>query len=214
TFDECNSQYSEDNSELKSYVRDESDDGSEVGAQSHSQEVMDYMNGIGDALDDHINDKIFIVAKDFGVRPAFLYPTQVAGVVSLGVPHAPFGPRKFHIELPKGFYINRWKEPGRAEADFARPDAKTVVKNVYVLFSRSEIPIASEGQEIMDIVSPSTPLPSWFTDDDLSVYGALYEKSGFLNSLKVSYSKNQPIHKWTDRSRSIYKKNSLCTRVV
>nr|GEU82607.1 bifunctional epoxide hydrolase 2-like isoform X1 [Tanacetum cinerariifolium] len=79
---------------------------------------------------------------------------------------------------------------------------------------KSEIPIASEWQEIMDIVSPSTHLPSWFTDDDRSVYGALYEKSGFLNSLKVPYSKNQPIHKWTDRSRSIYKKNSLCTRVV
>ncbi|GKD93778.1 bifunctional epoxide hydrolase 2-like protein, partial [Tanacetum coccineum] len=148
-------------------------------------------------------DKIFIVAKDFGVRPAFLfallYPARVAGVVSLGVPHAPFGPRKFQIELPERFYISRWKEPGRAEADFARLDAKTVVRNVYILFSRSEIPIASEGQEIMDIVSPSTPLPSWFTEDDLSVYGALYEKSGFLNSLKVPYRSADEVYDIADQ---------------
>nr|GEU88484.1 bifunctional epoxide hydrolase 2-like [Tanacetum cinerariifolium] len=148
-------------------------------------------------------DTTLKVAKDFGVRPAFLfallYPTRVARVVSLGVPHALFGPRKFHIELPKGFYINRWKEPGRAEVDFARLDAKTVVKNVYILFARSEIPIASEGQEIMDIVSQSTPLPSWFTDDDLSVYVALYEKSGFLNSLKVPYRSADEVYDIADQ---------------
>ncbi|GKE15161.1 bifunctional epoxide hydrolase 2-like protein, partial [Tanacetum coccineum] len=118
-------------------------------------------------------DEIFIVAKDFGVRPAFLfallYPTRVAGVVSLGVPHAPFGPRKFHIELPKGFYINRWKEPGRAEADFARLDAKIVV------------------------------CTSCFLEDDLSVYGALYEKSGFLNSLKVPYRSADEVYDIADQ---------------
>lgn len=55
------------------------------------------------------------------------------------------------------------------------------------MFSRNEIPIAKEGQEIMDLVEPSTPLPSWFTDDDLSAYGDLYEKSGFQTSLSVPY---------------------------
>ncbi|GJT20307.1 retrotransposon protein, putative, ty1-copia subclass [Tanacetum coccineum] len=79
------------------------------------------------------------------------------------------------------------KEPGRAEADFGRLDAKTVVRNIYILFSKSEIPIAPENQEIMDLVEPSTPLPSWFTEDDLAVYGALYEKSGFQTALQVPY---------------------------
>ncbi|GJV28723.1 hypothetical protein Tco_1385171 [Tanacetum coccineum] len=43
---------SEDDSESKSDVGDNYDDGthgSEVGAQSHSHGVMDFMNGIGDA---------------------------------------------------------------------------------------------------------------------------------------------------------------------
>lgn len=77
--------------------------------------------------------------------------------------------------------------PGRAEADFGRFDAKTVVRNIYILFSKSELPIASENQEIMDLVEPSTPLPPWFTEDDLAVYGSLYEKSGFCTALKVPY---------------------------
>ena len=79
------------------------------------------------------------------------------------------------------------QEPGRAEADFGRLDAKTVVRNVYILFSRSDIPIAAENQEIMDLVDASTPLPPWFTEEDLATYGALYEKSGFQTALKVPY---------------------------
>ncbi|XP_076885432.1 epoxide hydrolase 2-like isoform X3 [Bidens hawaiensis] len=154
--------------------------------------------GISDMVDDLLAiidslaiDKIFIICKDAGVWPAYVftlrYPTRVTGVIALGVPHMPFGRPKFLTELPEGFYINRWREPGRAEADFGRLDAKTVVRNVYILFSRDEIPIANQNQEIMDIVDESTPLPPWFTEEDLSAYGSLYEKSGFLNPLKVPY---------------------------
>ncbi|KAM0072588.1 putative soluble epoxide hydrolase [Helianthus debilis subsp. tardiflorus] len=55
------------------------------------------------------------------------------------------------------------------------------------MFSKSEIPIASENQEIMDLVDPSAPLPSWFTEEDLSAYGDLYHKSGFQTPLQVPY---------------------------
>ncbi|KAM3748098.1 hypothetical protein ACB098_05G082900 [Castanea mollissima] len=135
--------------------------------------------------------KVFLIAKDFGARPAYLFanlhPERVLGVVTMGVPYLPPGPTTFHKYLPEGFYISRWREPGRAEADFGRFDAKTVVRNIYILFSKSEIPIAAENQEIMDLVDPSTSLPPWFTEDDLAAYGALYEKSGFLTALQVPY---------------------------
>ncbi|KAF5728927.1 bifunctional epoxide hydrolase 2 isoform X2 [Tripterygium wilfordii] len=135
--------------------------------------------------------KVFVVAKDFGVRPAYfftlLHTERVMGVVTLGVPCVPPGPSSYHKFLPEGFYISRWREPGRAEADFARLDAKTVVRNIYILFSKSEIPIAAENQEIMDLVDTSTPLPPWFTEEDLATYGASYEKSGFRTALKVPY---------------------------
>jgi len=61
------------------------------------------------------------------------------------------------------------------------------VKNVYILFSRSEIPIANENQEIKDLVEPDTPLPAWFTEEDLAIYGALYENSGFQTALQIPY---------------------------
>ncbi|KAK3018863.1 hypothetical protein RJ639_004428, partial [Escallonia herrerae] len=54
-------------------------------------------------------------------------------------------------DLPEGFYVSRWKQPGRAEADFSWFDVKTVLRNIYILFSRSEMPIAQKDQEIMDI---------------------------------------------------------------
>ncbi|XP_011047830.1 PREDICTED: bifunctional epoxide hydrolase 2-like isoform X1 [Populus euphratica] len=137
--------------------------------------------------------KVVLVAKDFGAKPAYLFallhPERVLGVVTLGVPFIPPGPgpSQYQKYLPEGFYISRWKTPGRAEADFGRLDAKTVVRNIYILFSRSEIPIAAENQEIMDLVDLSTPLPPWFTEEDLATYGALYEKSGFQTALQVPY---------------------------
>ncbi|GKB96905.1 MULE transposase domain-containing protein [Tanacetum coccineum] len=60
TFDECNSQYSDNNSESNSDIGDESDDGCEVAAQSHSQGVMDFMNDVGDASDEDADDKVRI----------------------------------------------------------------------------------------------------------------------------------------------------------
>ncbi|CAJ2678502.1 bifunctional epoxide hydrolase 2-like protein [Trifolium pratense] len=151
-------------------------------------DLLDDLLAILDAL---ALSKVFLVGKDFGVRPAYLFsilhPERVSGVITLGIPYVPPGPSMFHKFLPEGFYILRWRKPGRAEADFGRFDAKTVVRNVYILFSKSEIPIANENQEIMDLVAPDTPLPSWFSEDDLATYGALYEKSGFQTALQVPY---------------------------
>ncbi|ERM95227.1 hypothetical protein AMTR_s00009p00267980 [Amborella trichopoda] len=79
------------------------------------------------------------------------------------------------------------QEPGRAEADFGRLDVETVIRNIYILFSGSELPVASENEEIMDLVQPSTPLPNWFTEEDLSAYASLYKKSGFRFALQVPY---------------------------
>ncbi|KAJ4980442.1 hypothetical protein NE237_031279 [Protea cynaroides] len=135
--------------------------------------------------------KAFLIGKDFGAFPANLFavifPERVSGVVTMGVPYIPAGSSSLFKQLPEGFYILRWQEPGRAEADFGRLDVKTVVRNIYILFSGSELPIAGEDQEIMDLVDPSSPLPPWFTEEDLAVYATLYEKSGFRTALQVPY---------------------------
>ncbi|KAL5730516.1 hypothetical protein ACHQM5_003323 [Ranunculus cassubicifolius] len=153
------------------------------------------------SFDDYVDDvlnilgcldisKAFFVGKDFGVWPVYLlslfHSERVLGIVNLGVPFIPPSARKLH-QLPEGSYMSRWKEPGRAEADFGRFDVKTVVRNIYILFARSVIPIAEKNGEIMDLVEPSTPLPSWFTEEDLASYSSLYEKSGLYGPLQVPY---------------------------
>ncbi|KAF4387253.1 hypothetical protein G4B88_020268 [Cannabis sativa] len=143
------------------------------------QDLIDDVVGLLDSLT--IN-KAFLVGKDFGAFPAYLvaavHPERVSGVVTLGIPYILPGTNSIQNHLlPEGFYVARWQIPGRAEADFGRFDVKSVVRNIYTLFSRSEIPVANESQEIMDLFDPSTPLPSWFSEEDLSVYASLYEKS-------------------------------------
>ncbi|KAL1560188.1 hypothetical protein AAHA92_10438 [Salvia divinorum] len=107
--------------------------------------------------------KAFVIGKDFGAIVAYLFalfhPHRVCGVITMGVPYLPIStPISFTDHLPEGFYVARWQKPGRAEADFGRFDNKTVVRNVYILFSQ-----------------------------DLANYGSLYENSGFQTALKVPY---------------------------
>ncbi|XP_071714481.1 epoxide hydrolase 2-like [Rutidosis leptorrhynchoides] len=163
---------------------------SDIPAQPEKTSFFDLVKDTASILDSLNISKVFVIGKDFGSMVgytfALFHPEKVIGIVSLGVAFRPPGSRA-HQVLPEGYYINRWKETGRAEADFGRLDAKTVVRNIYILFSKSETPIAAENQEIMDLVEPSTPLPSWFTEKDLSIYGSLYEKSGFQTPLQVPY---------------------------
>ncbi|XP_024992982.1 uncharacterized protein LOC112526795 [Cynara cardunculus var. scolymus] len=163
---------------------------SDIPAEPEKTSFFDFVHDTASILDSLAISKVFVIGKDFGSMVGYIFslfnPEKVAGIVSLGVAFRPPGSRT-HLVLPEGYYIQRWQESGRAEADFGRFDAKTVVRNIYILFSRSEIPIAGENEEIMDLVEPSTPLPSWFTEEDLAVYGDLYEKSGFRTALKVPY---------------------------
>ncbi|XP_023755522.1 uncharacterized protein LOC111903979 isoform X1 [Lactuca sativa] len=164
---------------------------SDIPAEPEKTLLVDLVKDTASILNSLAISKVFVIGKDFGAMVAYpfalLYPEKVAGVITLGVPFMrPGGPN--HLQtLPEGFYIRRWQESGRAEADFGRFDAKTVVRNIYILFSKSEIPIAPENQEIMDLVDSSTPLPSWFTEEDLEIYGDLYHKSGFQTPLQVPY---------------------------
>ena len=62
-----------------------------------------------------------------------------------------------------------------------------MVKNIYILFTGSELQVAKEGQEITDLVDPATPRPSWLAEEDLMNYANLYERFGFHTALQVPY---------------------------
>ncbi|XP_057816590.2 uncharacterized protein LOC131029924 [Cryptomeria japonica] len=153
---------------------------------------VDLVEDLIGLLDAFSIQKVFVVSKDFGAMVAYfldlLHPDRVRGMVVMGMPYRRPGPEYFAMDkLPRGFYIRHWQEPGRGLADFGRFDVETVVRNIYTLFSRSELPVAEEGKEIMDLYDPATPLPAWFTEDDLKMYSSLYEKSGFAFPLQVPY---------------------------
>ncbi|XP_016500470.2 epoxide hydrolase 2 [Nicotiana tabacum] len=164
---------------------------SEQPKETEKTTFLDFDNDLLGLLDALSIPKVFLVGKDFGAFVislfVILHEERVSGFVTMGVPFMLPGPSDYDKYLSEGFYISRWREPGRAEADFGRFDAKTVVRKIYILFSRSEIPMADENQEILDLVEPSTPLPYWFSEKDLAIYGAKYEKSGFRTALQVPY---------------------------
>ena len=57
--------------------------------------------------------QVFLIAKDFGAWPAYIFanfhPERVLGVVTMGVPYLPPGSATFDKHLPEGFYISRWR---------------------------------------------------------------------------------------------------------
>lgn len=165
---------------------------SDQPAEPEKATFKDLVDDIAGLLDSLGINKAFLIGKDFGAIPAYLaaavHPERVSGVITLGVPFMLPGPSAVQNHLlPEGFYISRWQEAGRAEADFGRFDVKSVIRNIYTLFSGSEVPVAAKEQEIMGLFNPSTPLPPWFSEEDLSVYASLYEKSGFRFALQVPY---------------------------
>ncbi|XP_076942193.1 epoxide hydrolase 3-like [Bidens hawaiensis] len=164
---------------------------SDVPQQPEKATFRDLVSDMASILDSFAISKAYVVAKDFGSMVGYLFalfhPEKVATIITIGLPFMPPGSHHGYLALPEGFYFRRFREPGRAEADFARFDAKTVVKKMYIVLSKSEIPIAGENQETLDLVDPSEPLPSWFTEEDLAVYGEAYSKSGFQTALQVPY---------------------------
>ncbi|XP_073260226.1 epoxide hydrolase 2 isoform X2 [Populus alba] len=145
---------------------------SEQPAEPEKGNFMDLVDDVVALLDTCGINKVFLIGKDFGSITAYLvavvHPERVSGIVSLGIPFLLPGPNCIRNDLmPSGFYITRWQEPGRAEADFGRLDVKTVL--------------------LLQLTSTSTPLPPWFSEEDLAAYASLYEKSGFRFALQVPY---------------------------
>ncbi|XP_027343823.1 bifunctional epoxide hydrolase 2-like [Abrus precatorius] len=163
---------------------------SEHPVEPEKANLLDLVDEVLGLLDSLSISRAFLVGKDFGAIPAYivaaLHPERVTSVITLGVPFTLPGPSVIQ-DLPEDSYVKRWQKPGRAEADFGRFDVKSVIRNIYILFSGSEIPVAGENQEIMDLFNPSTPLPPWFSEEDLATYASLYEKSGFRFALQVPY---------------------------
>ncbi|MCE0482028.1 hypothetical protein HAX54_040337 [Datura stramonium] len=142
------------------------------GGKLEKTTFKDFVDDLLDMLDSLvIHDQVYLVGKDFGARVVYhfvlLHPNRVSAVATLGVPFLLTGPQAFPRDLlPKGFYMLRWQEPGRAEADF---DTKTVVKKWtwFILLLHS---LPGSLKKILQTMA------------------SLYENSGFRTALQKDYA--------------------------
>lgn len=140
-------------------------------------------------------DQVFLVAHDWGAILGWYLclfrPERVRAYVCLSVPFRPFLGRSpkvrtvdaFHALFGDDYYICRFQEPGKMEAELARAGTSYVMKNILTT-RQTGPPILPKG-EYGTGFNPNTPedLPSWLTKEDLAYYVSKFDKTGFTGGL-------------------------------
>lgn len=122
-----------------------------------------------------------LIGHDWGAdiawKTAWMHPERVRAVAGLSVPFVPRAPAPpvglMREHLGEDFYMVWMQEPGVAEAALERDVRRTL--------ATSHTWDAAWAAEIAD--DPPTP---WFmTEDDLAVYVAAFERTGFTGGLNL-----------------------------
>ncbi len=140
-----------------------------------------------------------------------LHTDRVSSLFNMSVPYsnAPAPPTQIFDVIFEGkfFYMLYFQPVGPAEAEF-EADPRLFLRTM--LYSAGGEGMAHAGQLVgdfpregtrfMDILSPAPEtLPDWLTEDDVDVYAAAFEESGFFGP--VSFYRNMDAN-W-ERSKDI-----------
>ncbi|KAK7284388.1 hypothetical protein RJT34_19133 [Clitoria ternatea] len=137
-------------------------------------------------------DQVFLVAHDWGALIAWYFcmfrPHRIKAYVCLSVP---FLRRHPNIKTVDGlramygddYYICRFQEPGKMEAEMAEVGANYVLKNI--LTTRKPGPPIFPKGEYGTGFNPdmSDTLPPWLSQQDLDYYVSKFERTGFTGCL-------------------------------
>jgi len=141
-----------------------------------------------------------IIGHDWGApiawTSALLRPDVFRGVAGLSVPYAPVGemrPSEMFRLLAgeEEFYIEYFQQPGRAEAEL-EADVRRWLLGFYFTASgdapapdptKGTVATVARGARMSDRFTYPEELPSWLTVDDLDVYAAEFERTGFTGGL-------------------------------
>ncbi|PHU01745.1 hypothetical protein BC332_31532 [Capsicum chinense] len=124
-------------------------------------------------------DEVFVVGHDWGAMIAWYLclfrPDKVKALVNMSVPFSPRNPNAKPVETFKAilgddFYVVRFQEPGKVEAEYAKIGTKKVLGKLYI----------PNGKPFDD--SPVI-LPCWLSEKDIDYYASKYEKTGFTGGL-------------------------------
>jgi pimeloyl-ACP methyl ester carboxylesterase len=137
-------------------------------------------------------ERAVVVGHDWGApvawHMALLHPERVRAVVGMSVPH---GARTSTSPLARMkaifkdlfFYMLYFQEPGKAEAEL-EADVRRSLRMFYYSASgevdpeRVFQPYPSSAR-VLETLADTDTLPDWLGEDDLEVYVAQFEKSGF-----------------------------------
>ncbi|XP_058738510.1 uncharacterized protein LOC131610557 [Vicia villosa] len=145
-------------------------------------------------------EQVFLVGHHWGALIGWYLcmfrPERIKAFVCLGVPFLRRNPKirtvdGMHALYGEDFYICRFQEPGKMEAEMAEVGTEYVLKN-FLTTRKIGPPIFPKG-EYGTGFNPDTPdtLPSWLTEDDLAYFVSKFEKTGFTGGLNYYRNFNQ-----------------------
>nr|ACJ84799.1 unknown [Medicago truncatula] len=137
-------------------------------------------------------DQVFLVAHDWGAIIGWYLcmfrPERIKAYVCLSVPLLRRNPKirtvdAMHAAYGDDYYICRFQEPGKMEAEMAEVGTAYVMKSTLTT-RKTGPPIFPKG-EFGTGFNSDTPdtLPSWLTEDDLTYFVSKFEKTGFTGAL-------------------------------
>jgi pimeloyl-ACP methyl ester carboxylesterase len=178
--------------DMRGYGRTDAPEAVEAYTMMH---LVGDMTGLLGALGEQ---RAVIVGHDWGGMVAWsaalLRPDRFSAVVGMSVPFLPRVPVKPTAMMKalagdRFLYILYFQEPGKAEAELD-PRAREMMRGM--LFTASGSIDASRFRKLVDLpkaakfldamVQPET-LPAWLREEDLEVYVAEFERTGFRGGL-------------------------------
>ncbi|KAL2325554.1 hypothetical protein Fmac_024612 [Flemingia macrophylla] len=169
--------------------------GTDAPAPVSSYTVFHLVGDIVALIDSLGADKVFLVAHDWGAIIGWYLclfrPDRIKAYVCLSVPFRPFLGRNPHQKpldmfnslYGEDYYICRFQEPGKMEAELARVDTAYLMKSILTM-RKTGPPIFPKG-EYGTGFNPDTPdtLPPWLSQQDIDYYAAAFNNTGFTGGL-------------------------------
>jgi pimeloyl-ACP methyl ester carboxylesterase len=145
-----------------------------------------------------------------------LHPERASALYTMSVPYtqAPAPPIEIFNVLFEGkfFYMLYFQEVGPAEAEFEADPRHFLRTMLYAAGGEGMATVNGlgadaprEGTRFMDILPPAPDtLPGWLTEEDVDVYAAAFEKSGFFGPCSFYRNMDANWERAKDIPASIY----------